>query len=172
MRDENPTERYTLFTNLSFVTLNRVRTFTHALLLQDTGAFLGDGRDVRLRGFGTDELNPTFDFGLQSAEYELGEVAGDNRFLMASADGALKPISSGTALRLGDLVVGLAVDDHRKPICVDRFEAPQKDRPVLQVWNVLALRVAEHWTAPAIPHTVFSRAAARRLQLRTTDRYA
>jgi hypothetical protein len=165
MRDENPIERYTLFTNLSFVTVNGVRTFTHALLLQDTGSFTGEGRDVRLRGFGTDELNPTFNIGVRAPEYELGEVAGDNRFLMASDDGELKPISSGTALRLGDLVVGLAVDDQRKPICVDKFEAPQNDSPVLQVWNVLARRVAEHWTAPAIPHTSFTSTRVRRIIL-------
>lgn len=71
-------ERYTLITDLSFVSLAGVRTFTHALLVEETRhPFLREQSHTQLRGFGAEASAPTFDVGLPSYEHEIGAVGCD-----------------------------------------------------------------------------------------------
>ena len=59
-------------------------------------------------------------------------------------DGSLKPIFSGAILQVGKQRFDLMADDTEKPIDVEIFEADEKDRIVLKVWDRLLEKVVSY----------------------------
>jgi hypothetical protein len=71
------TSRYALFVNLSYVTIGDVRTYSHAVLLQqgeDPTKARGTAARCELRGFLTDPALPTFDLIVPGFDHELVRV--------------------------------------------------------------------------------------------------
>jgi hypothetical protein len=145
-------ERYTLITNLSFVSLAGMRTFTHALLVEETQhPFLREQSRALLRGFGTEASAPTFDVCLPSYEHEIGAVHGDGRFVVLTDDG-IRPLMSHAIVRFknGPEVL-LSVENQAKPLDIQQWAGEAGERTILRVWEALEQKVRAYWTAPNMP---------------------
>lgn len=141
--------RYTLITNLDYVVIGGVRTYTHALLVErGDSLFSPDEPQYKLRGFGTDPALPTFDTVIPTDEFEL--VAAQSSAVFVGGDGEPRPLFGGAIMRIaGVLEVQLiAANGSRQPIDVHRFP---EDAGVDAVWDMLGRKVAEHWHAPNMP---------------------
>lgn len=141
-------DHYTLFTNLRFVTLNGVRTFTRALLLEPSEDLLNRGTTAfGIRGFGTDAAWPVFDVRVPSLEYT--SATGESADLFVSGEGEPRPLATGAILRFKDgPEVQLLAEDGRQAIDIMEF-APDAD--IRDVWDVLPRKVAEYYGAPNMP---------------------
>lgn len=139
-------EKYTLFTNLDWVTIGPVRTFTHALLLQDAEG-LPRERQCKVRGFGTDSAWPTFDIFVESLEYELTDAQG-NLFKLED-DGSTTAVITGAIMQIKDGPrLDLVTCDRKRPLDIEVFEG---ERRVQDVWAALQRKVPEYWDAPNMP---------------------
>lgn len=147
-------ERYTLFTNLRWVTIAapplRVRCHAHALLLCESPDILGFGRERgsprrEVRAFGVDPAEPVFDAEVPHLDYQLADARGNA--IMLREDGTTKPLISGAIMTIpGVLQAELIVEDSDRPIDVRRFEGC-----ITQVWEELGARVARYWSGPNMP---------------------
>lgn len=143
-------EKYTLITNLEFVSIGGVRTFTNALLLcESPGHFQPEVLDRRIRGFGTDPAWPTFDLmEVKSLEYTL--VDARSSAVVIGHDGQMRPLCSGAIMQFADggPEIRLVTCAREAPLRFDQFEtnpeAPD-DHVILRVWEVLPRRVAQFW---------------------------
>jgi len=139
-------EKFILFTNLQSVTVGPVRTFTHALLLQDAEG-LPRERQCKVRGFGTDSAWPTFDIFVKSIEYELADAQG-NLFKLED-DGSTTALVTGAIMQVKDgPQLQLVTCDRERPLDIEVFEG---ERRVQDVWAALQRKVPEYWTAPNMP---------------------
>jgi len=140
------TERHTLITNLNWVSLNGIRTYTHALLLTEGKAMFGDETRYQLRGFGTDPAWPTFDVDVPSLDHTLLDARG-NAVMITDACPGGEPLITGSILQFKDGPrVDCITEARGKPLRFDRFEGS-----ILQVWAILPARVREFWSAPNMP---------------------
>lgn len=157
--------RYTLITNLDYVTVNGIRTFTHALLAERTDSiFDHDKPQHKLRGFSTDPSLPTFDTVIPTDEFDL--VPAQSGHLFIGGDGEPRPLLGGAIMKIVgapdvQLIAGV---NSREPIDVHRFP---EDTHVDMVWEMLSRKVAEHWTAPNMPLPQWMPSAAVRSMIRT-----
>ena len=161
MAKKRISEKYILITNLAYVTVNGVRTKTHALLLAHQ-AHPFDEATVQCvaRGFSVDPTSPTFDMVIPSIDYEF--VTGESRNIMIAGDGdvAPKPLFTGGIMRvLGKepVEIQLISCDDDQAIEFTVFEKPTaRDRQlILDVWDVLPGKVATYWRAPNMPTTTY-----------------
>lgn len=142
-------DNFTLFTNIDFVTLNGVRTFSHALLLEDAKSWTGQGRMYHLRGFTFHEAIPSFDVVLKSPEYTLAAAQTPHVFI--GSDGP-RPLASGHIMTFKNgPTVQLVAQDHEQPLCIDNISGNSDESPILRVWAILQPRVRQFWTAPNMP---------------------
>jgi hypothetical protein len=139
---------YTLITNLSYVILPSVRTFCHALLLEEGPAgFLSGMKGTRrqMRGFGPNGAWPVFDIDVSSIEFTLVDAMSQD--MIMSHDGSIRPLSTGAIMKLKDgPELSLLVSDHEQSISIERF----KD-DITEVWQHLPQKVAQFWRAPYFP---------------------
>lgn len=141
-------DKHTLITNLEWVTINGIRTYTHALLLTDGAYAFGpsDRRRYQVRGFGTDSAWPVFDLDVPSIEYTLAD-ARSGAIMLTDDDPAGRPLISGAIMQIKDGPrADLVVSDRKAPLQVDQFMCS-----ILQVWDVLPMYVRRFWTAPNMP---------------------
>lgn len=141
--------RYTLITNLDYVVIGGVRTYTHALVVVRVDDIINpDEPQCQLRGFGTDPALPTFDTVIPTDEFEL--VAAQSNAIFVGGDGEPRPLFGGAVMRIAGApeVQLVAASGSRQPIDVHRFP---EDTPVDAVWDMLGRKVAAYWTAPNMP---------------------
>lgn len=142
--------RYTLITNLDYVTVRDVRTFTHALLLitEEHPLQRGTPRHL-LRGFSTTPSVPTFDVVIPTATFTLEDAASHSMVTLRAGDSKPTPLMHGAIMHIPDfgevhLIAGVNSETGLDIKCyADGTE-------ISQVWNDLERKVAEHWTAPNI----------------------
>lgn len=135
-------EKYVLFTNLEWVTIGPVRTFTHALLLEDAEG-LPRQRQCKVRGFGTDPAWPTFDLFVKSVAHELVDAQGN---LFKIEEDGLVPLVTGAILKLEDgPEIELVTQDRSRPLDVVTFEGKAGERTILRVWDALQRKVVDYW---------------------------
>lgn len=119
-----------LFTNLDYVTVNGVRTTTHALLLSSgaEGLFKDDPPRNDIVGFGSSCSWRVFDMRVPSIEYTLTPADSSKSMVMLQDDRTVKPVFSGGILQLKDgPTFTLLVHDYDQPIYTDVFEADVTD---------------------------------------------
>jgi hypothetical protein len=153
-KEKMETSKYTLLTNLQFVTLNGVRTFCRALLItQDDNPVLAfAGADYTIRGFGTEAAWPVFDvrFRKEDLPYTLAAGMSDNLLFMTQ-DGAVKPLITGAVMEFkSGLVLVLEADDADRPIDVT-YEAED----IGKVWRTMWEKTAAYWKAPRMPRLTY-----------------
>jgi len=145
-------ERYVLITNLDWVTIGQVRTFTHAVVLQQCKGLFEEVQ-YKVRGFGVDPAWPTFDIFVKSIDYELVDAQG-NLFQLKD-DGKLEASITGAIMKLEDgPEIELVTCDRKRPLDIEEFEGEEQegdDRLVWKVWRTLEHKVPEYWTAPNMP---------------------
>lgn len=164
--------KYTLFTNLSYVGVNDIRTHTNALLLaQDAGTFDRQELEYKIRGFKTEASCETFDMRVKSLEYVTEDWQGN--VLMVGQNDKPKSIMGGTVLRFKEgLKIDLWLDDMERPIdMMDWKEEIDPDHPygsgmITEVWKELSKKVALYWRAPNMPLQQYVPAHEVRMQLR------
>lgn len=123
---------YILFTNLSCVTINDVRTSSFALALSDHPSVLAGAPRCRAVGYGPVCSWHVFDFMLPSIDYTLDVSTYDKTLSIPGAPN-----------------FDLCTEDYERPIDVERFEF---DDPPYTAFNVaLAEKVAKYWRAPYMP---------------------
>lgn len=155
--------RYTLITNLDYVVIGGVRTYTHALLVErGDSLFNPDEPQYKLRGFGTDPALPTFDAVIPTDEFEL--VAAQSNAIFVGGDGEPRPLFGGAIMRIVGVpeIQLIAAGGSRQPIDVHHFS---EDTYVDAVWELLSRKVAEHWSAPNMPLLQWVSSAAVRQAL-------
>jgi hypothetical protein len=155
--------RYTLITNLDYVVIGAVRTYTHALLVERGDSVFNRGEpQYKLRGFGTDPALPTFDMVIPTDEFEL--VAAQSNAIFVGGDGEPRPLFGGAIMRIAGApeIQLIAAGGSRQPIDVHRFS---EDTHVDAVWELLSRKVAEHWSAPNMPLLQWVSSAAVRQAL-------
>lgn len=139
-------ERYVLFTNLRWVTVNEVRTYTNALLLVEDKHPMA-GPKCRARAFGTEAAWPVFDLTIQSIKFELEQARSS---AMIYGDAGALPLAIGAILRVsGAPDFHLVVSDDAHPVDVSRYEGDE--HTVMKVWPVLEEKVARYWNRPYMP---------------------
>jgi hypothetical protein len=151
MREDEPV-KYILFLNLEFVIVNQVRTFTHALLLEE-GPSMFSGIDRRARGFGTDPAWPVFDFPIPSLDYELTDASG-GPILITDSKPEGRPLHAGAIMQFKGTDaprLDLIVQDQDQPLDIRTFEGKWGDRVITDVWEKLSSLVGRYWKAPNMP---------------------
>lgn len=135
-----------LFTNLSYVAIDPVRTNSSALLLELATSFVPGTVRYRARGFGPDSAWPVFDLEIPSMEYTLTDPQGLHRVI---GDGTDKPLFSCAMLRIkkGPNLL-LTIEDHEQPIDIRVFYTED----YAPIWATLKDRVARYWRAPYMPY--------------------
>lgn len=140
---------YILFLNLSYVTINGVRTWTHALLLEKTPGIFG-GTQCKVRGFGPDPSWPVFDLVVPSIAYTLTDASGGPMFSTDShpegrplVQGAIMQIKKGPR-------IDLIVSDYEQDLNVCVFEG-KDDMLIMKVWERLESMVTRFVRAPNMP---------------------
>lgn len=133
--------KYTLLTNLRFITLNGVRTFCHALLItQDDNPVISfGGSNYSIRGFGTEAAWPVFDMALAKEDlpYSLTTAASDNVLVIAH-DGSTKLLRTGTIMTFkSGLSLVLESDAASKPI-----DVTYEEDDISEVWRMLWVKTA------------------------------
>lgn len=148
--DEKPVnDEYVLFTNIQFVIINNVRTYTHALLLEDAQGVLDPkSRSYSLRGFSLDETVPSFDFPLNSKTYELIDAHSGAIFI---GNRGPRPLASGYIMRFENGPTVQLFTATTQPLCIDEISGDPCTSPVLRVWAILQPRIRQHWDAPNMP---------------------
>lgn len=143
-------DRYTLFTNLSFVVVNGLRPHVNALLFEEGVQLLHPNRiNYRIRGFGVESSWVVFDMDVASFKYEIVDAASHNFMVAGAEGGAPTPLVTGAILSLRDGPdIQLLANDNDRPIDVTEYD-PGTD--ILKVWEDLPRKVAEYWTAPNMP---------------------
>jgi hypothetical protein len=143
-------EKFTLITNLQFVTVRGVRTFCHALLVteNDKGLF---GPSYTVRGFGTEGAWPVFDIRIAKEDlpFALAEAHSADK-LWLKEDGTAQPLVSGAILSFKsglDLQLVTATDE--KPIDVTHYTE------IIEVWQAVWRKTAEYWHMPNMPRLVY-----------------
>jgi hypothetical protein len=161
VEDREPVDEYVLFTNLEWVTIRGVRTFTHALVLErsERCALRRGGADMRVRGFSTDATAPTFDVPMSNFDWSLEDTTPE-RFIedeRCHRDGHRLWTSYGLKVHLrgwseqegvGE-VIELATCDSAREVRVSRFAGP------LACWKALKREVLDFWRHPAMPRPQF-----------------
>lgn len=152
--------RFVLITNLETVTIGAVRTWSHALLLQDDGADerhrLGGPR-FRARGFSYDAATPTFDMALESIDYTIEPASSPHWFIGDS--GEAKPLSRGGIMRIQAPVLDREVEmqlvaeiGNEEPLDIEVFERPAGDKSGRfyseTLWPTLERKIVQYWHAP------------------------
>lgn len=146
-------QHYTLITNLEYVWVNGVRTFTHALLVEETEGLFEDTPPRRqILGFGTEGSAPTFDLDVPSIQYEIGPIRRGGPILVSDS-GNTQPLFSAAEMRFfkGGPTLRLHVADPERPLDIQSWEGDPGDRVVLRIWEVLPSKVATYWRAPRMP---------------------
>jgi hypothetical protein len=148
----------TMFTNISAVTIDGVRTFSHALLVEPERPDERIGGSAKLRGFMVCGASPTFDVFLKSAEFTREDGQSPHIFIGSKG---IKPLATGLILTFKDgptvQVVRGTYDE--RPICIDEFA---DDADYEAIWIRLTQRVAEFWYAPNMPVLAWHNATAVR----------
>ena len=146
-------QKYTLFTNLTYVTIGDVRTNCAALLLEEAeSAFDRDKPQCKIRGFGPDPAWPVFDIFLKvpTIEFELQDAASHHAIVLGQ--NGPYPLSVGAILTIRDgLRMELIAQNRALGLLRDDFEGEQEERTILKVWDVLSRRCIEAWNAPNMP---------------------
>lgn len=133
------TDKYTLITNLRYVTIGEVRTYTNALLLSDARGQCG------LRGFGVDPTWGTFDVTVPSLDYTVTDTQG--RPLDQPRGGGFGNVfDCGNMQFAGGPHVHLWISDSKYPIQI----SPVYDN-ILDVWAVLPGLVRRYWKNSGMP---------------------
>ncbi len=143
-------DRYTLITNLDYVTVETVRTMTHALLVQrGEGLFSREKPQHMLRGFSTSASLPTFDTIVPTDEFEL--VPAQSSAIFIGEDNEPRPLFGGAIMKIAGTPIEvqlIAANGSRDPIDVQRFP---EGTDINAVWETLERKVAQHWHAPNMP---------------------
>jgi hypothetical protein len=149
--DSNAPVKYILFLNLEYVIINDVRTYTHALLLEE-GPHVFGGVKRQLRGFGLDPSWCIFDIQVPSIEYTLTD-AQSNAVIFSASNPQGRPMASGAIMDLKDgPSVQLLVNDQKHPLDIKTFEGTWGDKFTIdEVWAYLTSRAPHYWNAPGIP---------------------
>ena len=141
------TDKYTLITNLEWVTVNGIRTFTHALLVSDH--FDKKLRRLQLRGFHVCPASPVFDLDIPSTAYTLTDAHSSNVMIVSDHEPELRPLCSGAIMQMeGGPRVDLVVSHRKRPLDIRTFEG---ERSILQAWDMLPGLIRSYWTAPNMP---------------------
>ncbi len=140
---------YILFTNLSYVTVNDVRTSSFALALSDHPSPLSAHEMYRYRavGYGPVCSWHVFDFMLPSIDYAL-----DDKVLPQGHSTYNKTLSIPDTPNFD-----LCTEDHKRPIDVERFEFD--DPPYTTFAAALAEKVAKYWCGPYMPSLLWDERA-------------
>lgn len=145
------TSKNILITNLEWVTIHGIRTFTHALLLCE-GVHPLDSSKPRsqLRGFGTDPSWPVFDFTVPSIEYTLEDIQGGPALQAHPWDGT-RLIYRGAKMQFaGGPLIELAISNSYHPIQIDQSREDIRD-----VWAVLPVLVRKYWRTDGFPRILW-----------------
>lgn len=138
--------KHILITNLDYVTIGPVRTFTHALLLADTrDKALGS---CRARGFSTDPTLPTFDIEIPSIDHTLELVQSNNLFIRH--DGEARPRCSGAILTFADNGPVLQLVTCTQERFLDVYTFEEEDGYDI-IWRRLREMTRKYWHAPYMP---------------------
>lgn len=144
-------DRFTLLTNIKWITIDGIRTYSHALLLSDD--FTLGQRRLEVRGFGTEPAWPTFDFHAESLEYELVDTTPKNFIEDEGFHRNGHRIYTSCELCLKDgRTLKIAIENSEFPIDIQTFEAPIHSSLITEVWPVLWEKVERYWDAPGMPH--------------------
>ena len=151
MNPDDPV-KYTMFTNLDWVTVNGVRTWTHALILEE-GPHMFGGVKRSLRGLGVDPAWPVFDLNVPSIEYTLVDAQSQSVLLTDSEPSGQRPLCSGAIMQLKDgPELQLIVRDHKQPLDIKTFEGTWGDRVTTdRLWAHMQSRIPRYWNAPNMP---------------------
>jgi hypothetical protein len=168
------TGKFTLITNLDYVSVNGLRTNCSALLLEETdhstnglfNSMHGASGTIRrqIRGFGPDGAWPVFDLDVPSLEFAAEGVA-TNHVLMMSSDGErVKPLMSGARLQFKDgPEILLWAENDEYPIAVEVYPAGIS---ITEVWPDVVRNAARYWKAPNMPLLQWVPAESVRTHLR------
>lgn len=152
----------TLITNLSYVSINGVRTHTNALVIDTQQPIFGNDKPcVKVRGFASSASDETFDLSLATGNpsYELIPAQGGPLFIGENEDGSSKepkPLFQGGVLRLAggtELSLMKATFDQRPIDVIDNVPGAEDGYETL--WPLLAVKVAEYTDTPAGPLSVY-----------------
>jgi hypothetical protein len=154
MNPDDPV-KYVLIMNLDWVTVNDVRTWTKALLLEE-GPGMFDKVRRAVRGIGTDPAWPVFDIFVPSIEYTL-EDAQSNSIIMSDATPNGRPLCTGAIMKLKDgPEMQLVVRDHKLPLDIHTFEGTWGDGTITdKLWDRLSRLAPKYWNAPYMPSLVW-----------------
>ena len=142
--------KYVLFTNLQYVTVNDVRTNSHALLLDESPGIFDEIRRVA-RGFGVDPAWPVFDLRIPTLDYELTDAA-SNSIMLTTSHPEGRPLCSGAIMQIkGGPRLDLIVHDQDQPISIQTFEGRYGDEVISAAWEELSSLCAKFWKAPNMP---------------------
>lgn len=138
------TEKHILITNLSWVTINGIRTHSHALLLErvDEGVCKG----TKIRGFGTDATWPVFDLNVPSIKYTLEDIHGGPALQAHPWDGTRLIYRGANMLFEGGPLVELCISNSHHPIQIDDSREDIRD-----VWAVLPGLTRKYWRNDGFP---------------------
>jgi hypothetical protein len=154
--------RFSLITNLSYVTVEDVRTHTHALLVVREASPLSEGTPrCLLRGFSTSPALPTFDAVVPTDEFTLVD-AHDPTLMIKSGAGGLRPLIRGSIMRIPGWRDVHLIAFTPRDVCVHRFP---EGTDVGEVWEELERAVARHWDAPNMPRPQWIPATMVRAEL-------
>jgi hypothetical protein len=147
--------RYVLFVNLSYVTIGNVRTYSHALLLQeDDPTKARNAARCRLRGFLTDPALPTFDLNVPDFEHALSRISPPSWIPMPDDGEIREAVLCGPRWR-DDIVLSAQVGSD---LGIQTVSFPD-DVSIDLVWRALVRGVAASWAAPRMPIKHFEDAA-------------
>ena len=144
----------TLITNLDFATINGVRAFAHAIMVDDDPTD-GSSKEfrVRVRGFSTHASLPVFDMFVPSATFVKcgGDREGD-----AETQCDLT-FEDGPTIHLTKTVMS------DRAFLIETFTNPD----ITHVFDLLEMRVAQFWNAPNMPVRMYLPADQVRWSLRS-----
>lgn len=154
MNPDDPV-KYIMVTNLDWVTVNGVRTWTKALILEE-GPGMFDKVRRAIRGLGTDPALPVFDLFVPSIEYTLVD-AQSNSVIMSDATPEGRPMATGAIMQLKDgPELQLVVRDYRKPLDIKTFEGTWGDGTLTdRLWAHMESCIPKYWKAPYMPTLVW-----------------
>jgi hypothetical protein len=148
--------KYTLFTNISFIQIEKdktpMRLDCHALLIEEGAIGMLESTQNRIRGFGPDPAWPIFKYWLPQGPvtYSLDKKEDKSAMFIGTRKNAKpRPLFSGSLLTIANgPTFFLQIEDASKPL--DVFE---RVGDIEDVWFQLENRVARYWQAPYMPHS-------------------
>lgn len=145
----------TLITNINFLQEKSLRLDCKAILIEANAPSAFGESEVthKIRGFGTSADADVFTQWLQYGSFIIESVNNLVNAIVIGHEGDAKPLFQGSHLRIDGHEYFLQIEDRDFPI--DETDVTETDYP--EIWEMLARKVEQYWTAPNMPHNSWHR---------------